>query len=230
MPATQACLCELVDEVRVSLARPTSSSHKHACLACNARGARPLGAPQPFSAARLLCAPMHTHAHPSSHYRHTPGDTYHVEMLNNYSRNWPSIKWVDGKPQLRPGFLEPFDDPKVRESENLLVGVGVGWFQVSILAAVLRRGGGPLMQQSLQRSCCTHAVGVVIASSQQAEGSTPRTQGCQQPAPVSATRAKGHFELFNCVRVSPHKTPAAAPVAISDGAPRPGTPPGLGLG
>ena len=43
-----------------------------------------------------------------------PGSDYwHVEMLNNYSTNWPSIKWVDGKLQFRKGFLEPFDDPKV---------------------------------------------------------------------------------------------------------------------
>lgn len=43
-----------------------------------------------------------------------PGSDYwHVEMLNNYSRDWPSLKWVDGKFQFRKGFLEPFDDPKV---------------------------------------------------------------------------------------------------------------------
>lgn len=44
-----------------------------------------------------------------------PGSDYwHVEMLNNYATNWPSVKWVDGKLQFRKGFLEPFDDPKVR--------------------------------------------------------------------------------------------------------------------
>lgn len=43
-----------------------------------------------------------------------PGSEYwHVEMLNNYSTNWPSLKFVDGKLQFRKGFLEPFDDPKV---------------------------------------------------------------------------------------------------------------------
>jgi hypothetical protein len=43
-----------------------------------------------------------------------PGsDWWHVEALNTYSRNWPSLKWVGGKLQFRPGFLEPFDDPKV---------------------------------------------------------------------------------------------------------------------
>lgn len=43
-----------------------------------------------------------------------PGSDYwHVEMLNNYATNWPSVKWVDGKLQFRKGFLEPFDDPKV---------------------------------------------------------------------------------------------------------------------
>lgn len=43
-----------------------------------------------------------------------PGSEYwQVEMLNNYSRSWPSVKFVDGKLQFRKGFLEPFDDPKV---------------------------------------------------------------------------------------------------------------------
>lgn len=43
-----------------------------------------------------------------------PGSDYwHVEMLNDYSTNWPSIKFADGKLQFRKGFLEPFDDPKV---------------------------------------------------------------------------------------------------------------------
>jgi hypothetical protein len=43
-----------------------------------------------------------------------PGSEYwQVEMLNNYSTSWPSLKFADGKLQFRKGFLEPFDDPKV---------------------------------------------------------------------------------------------------------------------
>lgn len=43
-----------------------------------------------------------------------PGSGYwQVEMLQDYSTSWPSLKWVDGKLQFRKGFLEPFDDPKV---------------------------------------------------------------------------------------------------------------------
>lgn len=43
-----------------------------------------------------------------------PGSDYwHVEMFNNYSTNWPSVKFLDGKLQFRKGWLEPFDDPKV---------------------------------------------------------------------------------------------------------------------
>lgn len=43
-----------------------------------------------------------------------PGSDYwHVEALNDYSKNWPSLKFVDGKLQFRKGFLEPVYDPKV---------------------------------------------------------------------------------------------------------------------
>eukprot|EP00878_Enallax_costatus_P025795 GHUV01027625.1.p1 GENE.GHUV01027625.1~~GHUV01027625.1.p1 ORF type:complete len:208 (+),score=33.82 GHUV01027625.1:291-914(+) len=43
-----------------------------------------------------------------------PGSEYwHVEALNDYSKNWPSLKFVDGKLQFRKGFLEVVDDPKV---------------------------------------------------------------------------------------------------------------------
>lgn len=49
-----------------------------------------------------------------------PGSEYwHVEMLNNYATNWPSLKWVDGKLQFRKGFLEPIDDPKVGLTHSL---------------------------------------------------------------------------------------------------------------
>lgn len=43
-----------------------------------------------------------------------PGSEFwQVEALNDYSKEWPSFKRVDGKWEFRKGFLEPVDDPKV---------------------------------------------------------------------------------------------------------------------
>lgn len=64
-----------------------------------------------------------------------------VEALNDYSREWPSFKQVDGKWQFRKGFLEPFDDPKVvpfffyRGLEALKYSWGERAFQVAVAAA-----------------------------------------------------------------------------------------------
>jgi hypothetical protein len=64
-----------------------------------------------------------------------------VEALNNYSREWPSLKRIDGKWQFRKGFLEPFDDPKVvpfffyRGLEVLKYSWGERAFQVLVAAA-----------------------------------------------------------------------------------------------
>lgn len=71
-----------------------------------------------------------------------PGTEYwQVEALNDYSREWPSFKQVDGKWQFRKGFLEPFDDPKVvpfffyRGLEALKYSWGERAFQVAVAAA-----------------------------------------------------------------------------------------------
>eukprot|EP00879_Flechtneria_rotunda_P003831 GHRR01004071.1.p1 GENE.GHRR01004071.1~~GHRR01004071.1.p1 ORF type:complete len:321 (+),score=73.43 GHRR01004071.1:175-1137(+) len=71
-----------------------------------------------------------------------PGSEFwHVEMLQDYSKDWPSFKLVDGKLQFRKGFLEPIDDPKVvpfffyRGLEHLRYSWGDRAFQLLFTAA-----------------------------------------------------------------------------------------------
>jgi hypothetical protein len=83
-----------------------------------------------------------------------------VEALNDYSKDWPSFKRVDGSWQFRKGFLEPFDDPKVvpfffyRGLEALKYSWGERAFQVLVAAAYTG--------EQCSCSCCVCAGAAVV--------------------------------------------------------------------
>lgn len=71
-----------------------------------------------------------------------PGSEYWtVEMLNDYSKEWPSIRIVDGYIQFRKGFLGPVVDPKAvpfffyKGLEHVRYTVGDRAFQLLFTAA-----------------------------------------------------------------------------------------------
>jgi hypothetical protein len=82
-----------------------------------------------------------------------------IEALNDYSRDWPSFKRIDGKWQFRKGFLEPFDDPKVvpfffyRGLEALKYSWGERAFQLLVAAAYTGKGCGTLRGYMITHAC-----------------------------------------------------------------------------
>jgi hypothetical protein len=113
-----------------------------------------------------------------------PGSEYwHVEMLNNYSTNWPSLKFVDGKLQFRKGFLEPFDDPKVGSAGSACL-LAASWQQI---AAHTKHKAEPACWGCMRAWC----IAAAADRQQQQPSRLSPAHSCAVPLSMSLHEAQG---------------------------------------